>query len=51
MALTNDLISKGIFNNSFVPLDVVHFTQSPGNVKAVWLSWGLIVEHQLYQHK
>lgn len=43
MALTNDLISKGIFNNSFGPMDVVCFTQSPYVVVyivvyAVWLS-------------
>lgn len=46
MALTNDLVSKGIFNDSFLPLDVVCFMQSPGNVKAVW---GPIAEHQFYQ--
>lgn len=32
MALTNDLISKGIFNNSFVPMGVVCFTQSPSGI-------------------
>lgn len=51
MTLTNDLVSKGIFNNTSVSLDVVCFTESPGNIKAVCLSWGLIVEHQLYQDK